>query len=690
MIVFGIGTNASAATNSSLEIKGIKYTESSGKYIATNVAKPEEVTMIELRDKLGSLPVDYTTSFDITKYTNLKDVIVPDNSPEYAVNVLKNMKTEFDLYLGGQWIFAEGFNELKIKDLYLCTPYQFNTEAAYDVENISHLNGSSVDNIYIAPICNSINMFVTNDLEMYMTITNDAEKTVTPTMVGNSDFKYDVSDFVPYTGFSYTTPFLGANGYTILTDLTNSDTLRNLATYRIKSVNAKVQSLYIEDFSKLSPNSMMTVPTLVIENYTNNSLSNITGTNLIIKNLSDTVATINIGNFKNIRFYPAGETKDTLISSITINTTKVEEIDKIYIPAKYAETCYAEFYNETDLMDKVETYDSDQYSFPNMSSFISEDGNTYFVKDQTISLDTLEAGIAEIREAELTPLTTRAIDEQIASFKKGEDLSGTETGDEVTGGEVIDEETPVISTDISGFKAATSITYYGDYTYEEVFKMASNYLLWNEGLTADTTKLNVEINVTEKDGSFTIKISDSVKTIAESKGKITKLEESTVGEFIFVKHPAIGYGTILVDVNEESKHNLKEVYTYVMSNEMSAASITASSDITKIDFKTETEGLITSSYRHTNEETYDSTIEYQVLDIDKLIETSKAEIEVEKENFFDKTKDKLTDWFEDFKTKFEENKAVKAATIAFGCITGILLIYGIYVIFKKLFKWLGR
>ena len=79
MIVLGIGTNASAATNSSLEIKGIKYTESSGKYIATNVAKPEEVTMIELRDKLGSLSVDYTTSFDITKYTNLKDVIVPDN-----------------------------------------------------------------------------------------------------------------------------------------------------------------------------------------------------------------------------------------------------------------------------------------------------------------------------------------------------------------------------------------------------------------------------------------------------------------------------------------------------------------------------------------------------------------------------------------------------------------------------------
>ena len=56
----------------------------------------------------------------------------------------------------------------------------------------------------------------------------------------------------------------------------------------------------------------------------------------------------------------------------------------------------------------------------------------------------------------------------------------------------------------------------------------------------------------------------------------------------------------------------------------------------------------------------------------------------------DEIKDKLDNWFEDFKAKVEENKALKAATIAFGCITGILLIYGIYVIFKKLFRWLGR
>ena len=52
--------------------------------------------------------------------------------------------------------------------------------------------------------------------------------------------------------------------------------------------------------------------------------------------------------------------------------------------------------------------------------------------------------------------------------------------------------------------------------------------------------------------------------------------------------------------------------------------------------------------------------------------------------------DKLNDFFDDFKVKFEENKAFKAATIALGSITGILLLWGIYAIFRKLFKWLRR
>ena len=52
--------------------------------------------------------------------------------------------------------------------------------------------------------------------------------------------------------------------------------------------------------------------------------------------------------------------------------------------------------------------------------------------------------------------------------------------------------------------------------------------------------------------------------------------------------------------------------------------------------------------------------------------------------------DKLNDFFDDFKVKFEENKAFKAATIALGSITGILLLWGMYSIFRKLFKWLRR
>ena len=52
--------------------------------------------------------------------------------------------------------------------------------------------------------------------------------------------------------------------------------------------------------------------------------------------------------------------------------------------------------------------------------------------------------------------------------------------------------------------------------------------------------------------------------------------------------------------------------------------------------------------------------------------------------------DKLNDFFDDFKVRFEENKAFKAATIALGTITGILLIWGIWAILRKIIKWLRK
>ena len=52
--------------------------------------------------------------------------------------------------------------------------------------------------------------------------------------------------------------------------------------------------------------------------------------------------------------------------------------------------------------------------------------------------------------------------------------------------------------------------------------------------------------------------------------------------------------------------------------------------------------------------------------------------------------DKVNDFFGDMKTKFEENKAFKIGAIAIGSITGLLLLYGFYVLIKKIFKLLKK
>ena len=52
------------------------------------------------------------------------------------------------------------------------------------------------------------------------------------------------------------------------------------------------------------------------------------------------------------------------------------------------------------------------------------------------------------------------------------------------------------------------------------------------------------------------------------------------------------------------------------------------------------------------------------------------------------TAEKLQSWLEQVQDKFADNKAFQIASIVFGSITGILLIYGIYLLIRKFIKWI--
>lgn len=63
---------------------------------------------------------------------------------------------------------------------------------------------------------------------------------------------------------------------------------------------------------------------------------------------------------------------------------------------------------------------------------------------------------------------------------------------------------------------------------------------------------------------------------------------------------------------------------------------------------------------------------------------------VKKESLFDKTTEEIKEWTSNIKDKIENNKALKVSMIVVGSVTGILLIYGAYLLIRKIIKWLRR
>ena len=137
--------------------------------------------------------------------------------------------------------------------------------------------------------------------------------------------------------------------------------------------------------------------------------------------------------------------------------------------------------------------------------------------------------------------------------------------------------------------------------------------------------------------------------------------------------------------------NFEDIYTHVLVNYADVSEEANTEIEPEINLSKENEFTISSVYEHTDKNFFEHEMQVYVVDLEDEIKDSTAEITKDKLTFdelVDNVKDGMNDWFNDFKTKFEENKAVKTASIIIGTITGVLLIYGVYLLIRKFIKWL--
>ena len=129
------------------------------------------------------------------------------------------------------------------------------------------------------------------------------------------------------------------------------------------------------------------------------------------------------------------------------------------------------------------------------------------------------------------------------------------------------------------------------------------------------------------------------------------------------------------------KQNL-EVSTFmneIMKNVISLEEYDFSSTVNMATYGTTN---LTDTMHHINQNYYSYDFTIIVEDTKQAIKDSKLEITKST------LKDEVNNAFDNFKEKFKNNKAFKYSMMALGTILGILLIYGVYLLIRKLIRWL--
>ena len=168
------------------------------------------------------------------------------------------------------------------------------------------------------------------------------------------------------------------------------------------------------------------------------------------------------------------------------------------------------------------------------------------------------------------------------------------------------------------------------------------------------------------------------------------VSDSEVGPFVYA---SLGMkGVIVVEQDKETKTKINDLYEYVLTTYAGAKEVATLT--TDLEYKSLGSDNAYEVCEHINGNYYKYDTEIIVTTFEEEAKETEADkhvvITTEKTSVMDEIKDKVDEWVDEFKDKFENNKAFKTASILLGTVLGILLLWGIVKIFKKIFRWLGR
>ena len=241
-----------------------------------------------------------------------------------------------------------------------------------------------------------------------------------------------------------------------------------------------------------------------------------------------------------------------------------------------------------------------------------------------------------------------------------------------------------------GYTTLDNITITKNMDIYEALREISPYILRKDG--KEVEKYLVEFKVTDKIITFTYKVGEEEVKSHVITYKIVDSDYSYI----------IGNGTyheaVLLMNKTKDDLNFNDIYKEALKN--SYHYINNLETDYKLDLSKESETEYKDTIQRGNGSYYESNMKVVIADSDKAntkgLEYSKIfdkennEITYTPKTTGEKIKETVDTWVNDFKDKMENNKVFKISMITVSSILGIIILYGAFVLIRKLVKWLKR
>ncbi|MDE7161523.1 MAG: hypothetical protein K2N65_02045, partial [Anaeroplasmataceae bacterium] len=216
-------------------------------YTVSSVSNPEEVEVITLFPYFNTYEVKYT-DLDLSEYTSLTKVVLLGAYNKNAQEILSTIPQTFDLYAEADALGTTYSKDAKVKNYYLCTPYQRSYENYHATSVKESLQASSVEKVYYFDYneswLKSDMDYMNNHEDMYTNKNSIPMKTY---KISEDDIPFDKELFYPYEDFQLKGSYLGCESYAYYDYTFDHRNPSSYMKYKISMVDSKLDTLLISD-----------------------------------------------------------------------------------------------------------------------------------------------------------------------------------------------------------------------------------------------------------------------------------------------------------------------------------------------------------------------------------------------------------------------------------------------------------